>query len=296
MSDVHLIRLAARQHNRLSFAQIEALGYGPKAVDHRVRSGRLVAVERGVYGFAPVLPDDLGRWMGATLTAPGTFLSHVSASSAAGFWTPARDFETVTREGSGGPVRHGGVLVFRSIVLEGDTTTLGPIPITAPERTLLDLAPHLAPGALARAVREAVRLKLTTLERLADAVERHRGRRGIRKLMAVLAAYAGLPLDRARSGAEVRAMLILRDAGRPLPELNRRIAGEEADLSWRRHRMIIEIDGGPFHLDAGEDARKQSVWEGAAWNVFRISSDDVYERPERLLALAPSPNVADTPL
>jgi|SRR5215207_1683665 len=34
-----------------------------------------------------------------------------------------------------------------------------------------------------------------------------------------------------------------------------RIAGEEADLSWPASRLIIEVDGGPFHLDVGEDAR-----------------------------------------
>jgi hypothetical protein len=38
-----------------------------------------------------------------------------------------------------------------------------------------------------------------------------------------------------------------------MPRLNRRIAGEEADLSRPRLRLIVEIDGDPFHLDAGED-------------------------------------------
>jgi very-short-patch-repair endonuclease len=82
-------------------------------------------------------------------------------------------------------------------------------------------------------------------------------------------------------------MEILRDAGRPLPRLNARVAGEEADLSWAPECLIVEIDGGPFHLDAGEDARKQARWRGAGWTVRRIPSDDVYERPARVLALAP---------
>ena len=83
-------------------------------------------------------------------------------------------------------------------------------------------------------------------------------------------------------------MEILRDAGVPLPLLNERRAGEEADLSWARQRLIIEIDGGPFHLDVGEDARKQAIWEAARWDVRRISSDDVYEHPARLVDLATS--------
>jgi very-short-patch-repair endonuclease len=73
-----------------------------------------------------------------------------------------------------------------------------------------------------------------------------------------------------------------------MPRLNDRIAGEEADLSWPSERLIIEIDGGPFHLDVGEDARKQAVWERAGWEVRRIDSDDVYERPHRLLLISPS--------
>jgi very-short-patch-repair endonuclease len=75
--------------------------------------------------------------------------------------------------------------------------------------------------------------------------------------------------------------------------LNARIAGEEADLSWLTEKLIIEIDGGPFHLDVGEDARKQRTWERAGWRVHRIPSDDVYERPERLLRVSPPSNVPE---
>ena len=84
---------------------------------------------------------------------------------------------------------------------------------------------------------------------------------------------------------------MLRAAGRPLPRLNVRIAGEEADLSWAAWRLIVEIDGGPFHLDAGEDTRKQERWEAAGWTVRRLPSEDVYERPGLLLAAAEAPNV-----
>jgi hypothetical protein len=146
--------------------------------------------------------------------------------------------------------------------------------------------------ALARAVREAVRLKLTTIAAIADCLGRHRGRRGSRRLLAVTARYTGLPIERARSGAEIRALEVLRGAGYALPRLNARIAGEEADLSWPT-KVLIEIDGGPFHLDVGEDARKQACWERGGWTVRRISSDDVYERPGRLLALAAALNVPD---
>lgn len=140
-------------------------------------------------------------------------------------------------------------------------------------------------------MREAVRLGLTTVAALADCLGRYRGRRGAARLATTLARYAGLPLERARSGAEVRALEVLRGAARPLPELNARIAGEEADLSWSRSRLIVEIDGAPFHLDVGEDARKQRCWEAAGWTVRRLPSEDIYEHPHRLLRLTSPPNV-----
>ncbi len=53
----------------------------------------------------------------------------------------------------------------------------------------------------------------------------------------------------------------------------------------------MEIDGGPFHLDEGEDARKEKAWRTAGWAVERVSDADVYERPHRLLEAARSSNV-----
>jgi hypothetical protein len=288
MWDVRVVQLAGNQFNRVSRQQLISLGLTATAIDHQLRAGGLIGVEEGVFALPPVLAhDDWGRWIGATLTAPESFLSHGSASAAWDFLSWSRRFETITRPGSGGPRRHGRILAFRSQTLEGDCTELRGVPITTVERTLLDLARVVSTRALARGVREAIRLELTTMTALADIVGRHPRRRGTHRLAATLARYSGLPLERARSGAEVVALEILRDAGRPLPRLNYKIAGEEADLSWPTHHLIVEIDGGPFHLDVGADAWKQGRWEAAGWEVRRIPSDDVYERPGRLLALAP---------
>jgi hypothetical protein len=174
------------------------------------------------------------------------------------------------------------------ITLDGDVEELNGIPITTAARTLLDLARiGIGDRALARAVREAIRLELTSPPAITDLLIAHARERGTRRLARTLARYSGLPLERARSGAEVRALEILRDAERPMPRLNHRIAGEEADLSWGKERLIIEIDGRPFHQDVGEDARKQGIWERAGWEVKRIDSEDVYGRPMLLLALSP---------
>jgi hypothetical protein len=289
MLDTRVAALAARQHNRFSLAQVMALGASVDAVRHRIERGRWVAVHEAVFAIAPVLSDDWGRWMGATLTVAGSVLSHASAAAAWGWWDPARDVEIVTRHGWGGPQRVDGLLVYRSRALDGDVALHRGVPLTSVPRTLLDLTPHVGSGLLARSVREAIRLRTTTPAEVTDALTgRHRGRRGTRRLALTLGRYTGLPVHRARSGAEVAALELLRDAGRPMPHLNRKVAGLEADLSWPRQRLIVEIDGGPFHLDVGEDARKTAIWERAGWIVRRAPSELVTDDPLAFLALTPS--------
>ena len=177
------------------------------------------------------------------------------------------------------------------MTLRDERDALQGIPITSVVRTLIDLASVTSDRATARALREAVRLELTSLAAVADGLGRHPRRKGTRRLGLALARYADLPLERARSGSEVHALEILRDARFELPLLNVRIAGEEADLSWRRLRLIIEIDGGPFHLDKGEDARKAAGWRAAGWTVRRIPSDDVDAGPAALIRLVTPENV-----
>jgi very-short-patch-repair endonuclease len=70
--------------------------------------------------------------------------------------------------------------------------------------------------------------------------------------------------------------------------VNARIAGEEADLTWPKPRVIIEIDGPQYHQFPDEDARKVRVWRAAGYDVRRISSDLVYREPAALLRLVPA--------
>jgi hypothetical protein len=288
MQDARVEELAREQFNRISRTQLRELGLSDDAIAHRVARGRLIVLHEGVFALPPVLDhDDLGRWKGATLTAPGSRLSLGSAGHAWAIWYRPTGLISVTRPGSGGPRRMSGVIAYRSTTVVAESTELDGIPITTPERTLLDLARKASRAALARGVRDAIRLGLTTLPDLAAFTMVRRRRGGARALEIVLGRYSGLPLHRARSGAEVKALELLRDASRPMPRLNARIAGEEADLSWPEIKLIVEIDGDPYHLDKGEDARKEAAWIAAGWVVRRIPADDVYQRSARLLAITP---------
>ena len=288
MWDVPIAGLAGRQFNRVSRQQLFELGLSEPTIYRRVATGRLVIVAEGVFAVPPVLEhDDWGRWMGATLTSPETFLHRESAACAWGALSLEPKGITVVRPGDGGPRYLSGLIVRRSSTLEGETTVCRGVPITTMLRTLLDLACCVSDRALAKALRDAIRLELTTMYELGDWLGLVSHRRGSLRLARAMARYRGLPIQRARSGAEVRALEILREAKIELPRLNVDIADEEADLSWPRKRLIIEIDGGPFHQDVGEDARKEAAWRNAGWTVRRIDSNDVYENPNRLLSIAP---------
>ena len=281
--DVRLRELAERQRDVVAAWQLLRAGWTEKGVEHHVCHGSWRTLHSGVYALsqAPLTREQLS--MAATLTAPDTFLSHGSAGASYGISSHRRPYETVTRHGTRGPHRTNGLLVRYSKSLDGDTGTYDGIPITSPERTLIDLAAGADP---ARMLREALRLELTTPYLLAASLRNHPTRRGTKRLRTLNDRYAGIPYSRCRSNAEAKALEILHDAGVPPPLVNARIAGEEADLSWADRRLIVEIDGPQYHRFADEDARKQRIWESAGYTVRRIASDLVYEAPAQLVALA----------
>jgi len=58
-----------------------------------------------------------------------------------------------------------------------------------------------------------------------------------------------------------------------------------ADFACDRLRLIIEIDGGVHRLDdvAVRDLERQQALEALGWTVIRVTNDQVYEEPERLI-------------
>jgi Protein of unknown function (DUF559) len=283
---VGLRELAAQQADVVAAWQLLAAGWTRRKIDHWVSARGWRIVHPGVYALtsAPLTRRQL--WIAATLTAPHTVLSHASAGACWGFRPFDGRFETVTRPGSGSRRRLGGVLVFRSGTLDGDTTWHEGIAITTAERTLIDLACQLPDKGTRRTYREALRLKTTTEHRLLLTLDRHRGRPGTRLLRELATRYARVPYGRTRSDPEGRALELLQDAGVEPPRVNTRIAGEEADLSWPKRKLIIEIDGPQYHQFPEEDARKQQLWEEAGYTVRRVASDVIYDQPTAFIALA----------
>jgi very-short-patch-repair endonuclease len=278
--DVRLVELAEKQEDLVAGWQLLGAGWSRRQVDDRAFRHGWRVIHLGVYALTRAPLTRRQRWMAATLSAPDTYLNAASTAAYLGFRPWEGAYETVVRPGSGGPRRMGALLVARSKTLTAQIMRHEGIPTVTAERALIDLAPHLGTRQLGKGFREACRLRCTTANDLA----RHlHGQRGTALLVALCDRYATIPYHRCRSDAESRALEILHDANVEPPRVNFRIRGEEADLSWPRHKLIIEIDGDQFHQFPDEDARKEAIWKSAGYRVRRIPSDDVYFRPERLL-------------
>jgi hypothetical protein len=232
-ADAAILRLAARQHGVVKYAQLVSAGLDPKAIARRVADGRLRRLHRGVYLAAP-LPARFTPEMAAVLACgDSAVLSHHAAAALWGFRPPWQgDVDvTVTK----GQARHRqGITVHRARLEPRDVRRRHDIPLTSPARTLRDLAPHLPQRDLDRTVEQAQVLRLVSR----------------RELLHVPALRRALRHEPAltRSEAEARLLDLVRAAGLPTPATNVRIAGYEVDLLWRTHRLIVEVDGStPLH-------------------------------------------------
>jgi hypothetical protein len=289
--DVDLRKRIGGQEDLVAAWQLRAEGWSRQRIQHWCHKEGWRQIHDGVWavGHAPLSRRQ--RWIAAVLTAPNTFLAGHAAGLCHGFAEGEPNRVCVVRPGSGGPRRYPGLLVTRSTVLEGHTTHLDGIPILTAPRALIDHTRGLRPWQRGRAFRESIRLRTTTADEIAKTILALRGRRGTRALAALCDRYATIPYHRCRSDAEGRALEILHDAGLPAPQVNVRVATREADLVWRRRKLIVEVDSMEYHQFTDQDLEKQALWEGAGYVVRRIWANDVYFRSKMFLALVNVPTV-----
>lgn len=266
--------LAVRQHGVVTRAQLLASGLTASGVRRRVRKKGLRVVHRGVYLVGP-LPPPRAREMAAVLACDG--LAHVSHGSAARLWDCFR------RSDRGSPVdvripndlriRRPGIRVHRTTSLEADEVgEVEGIPVTAPGRTVVDLAAVVSARDLERAVARAGRLGLVTPEQLLTLVERHRGRPGVPTLANLVRQIGGPAFT--RSALEDRFVDEVRRFGLPSPRFNQRVCGHELDCYWADARMAVELDGAAYHAAWGShesDRRRDRDLSAAGIQVVRVT-------------------------
>lgn len=274
--DLVLANLADAQHGVVSRRQLETLGLGRHRIEHRVATGRLQPVHRGVYAFGHRALRAEGRWMAAVMAGGDrAVLSHATAATAWDLRRSASGLVHITVAGDGGRKPRAGIRLHRSTTLEPqDTTTNRGIPITTPVRTIIDLARTVTGRPLEHA------LDLAEQRSLIDFAELQR-RPIPASLQAVLSLYtAGSTVT--RSEMEERFLQLCDDHRIRRPNVNTRIEGGEVDFVWRDARLIVEVDGYRYHRapSSFESDRERDVMLAVAgWHVLRFTWTQLTTRP-----------------
>jgi very-short-patch-repair endonuclease len=271
IEDSSIADLATRQKGVVGHAQLTALGFSRKAIVHRVRTGRLHPLHRGVYAVGHRVTTREGRWMAAILACgDGTVLSHRSAAE---LWAIRKikgaRVEVTTRAWR---PRVDGILRHTSSSMPFDEITEHEgIPVTTVPRTLLDLAAVLKPREVERAINEAEVLRLGDALSLPELIARHSGRRGTKALRDIL---GDLDAQVTREELEKLFKEFVRAHHLPRPSLNVVVGPYELDAVWWKQKVAVELDGfathGPrqrFESDRERDRKLQVM----GWRVVRIT-------------------------
>lgn len=246
-------RIASDQHGVIARFQLLELGYSIGAIRHRITRARLHPVRAGVYAVGrPVLTRE-GEWIAAVLSCePDAVLSH---ESAAALWRLVAERERrihVTVPSSRDRRQPGIALHRRSTLGDTDVVSHRGIPVTAPTRTLMDVA-NTAPGwLLEAAVNAADKLDFVNPDELRAELELRRGQAGVRPLRALLDKATFTLTD---SELERRFLPIARRAGLSKPRTQARVCGFRVDFYWPDLGLVVETDGLRYHRTPSQQAR-----------------------------------------
>jgi very-short-patch-repair endonuclease len=274
--------LAARQYGVVSRSQLLSMGIGTGAIQTRLRQHYLHRIHRGVYAVGHLALVPLAREMAAALACGnGATVSHRSAAVVWHLLPASDDTEIDVTVPATGRRRRPGLRLHRSTRLSPqDVRHLRGLPVTAPWRTLVDLADTGSDRELERATHEAVTRRLLNASRLLSELRQYRGRRGVGRLKELL--EQGDPPTVTRSEAEERFLALVRAAGLPAPEVNVRLHGHEVDFLWRDQGLAVEVDGFQFHSTRAafeRDRRRDAELASANVRVLRVTWRQIVDEP-----------------
>lgn len=276
-----MARIAGATHGVVTRAELLAAGISADEVGHRLRTGGLIRVHRGVYRVGHRAPSVDAMYLAAVRACgDGALLSGRAAAHLLGLLKgPAPPPEvTATTER-----RVRGVATRRCRRADPrEAAVVRGIPITTVPRTLVDLAAVLSPADLARACHEAGVLHRTTPAHVEAVLARHRTARGAGDLRTVLLGDVHVTLSK----LERSFLALLRDAALPPPATNRPAGGRRVDCRWRERRLTVELDGYRFHHSrhAWENDRRREREARARGDEFRrYTYGDVLEDPRWML-------------
>lgn len=279
--------MARRQHGVVTRGDLLGLGFSPKAIKHRVRTGRLHPVVHGVYAVGHPRLSPEGRWMAAVLACgPGAALSHRSAAALWGFGKEHEDYIDVSvRRDSETRLR--GIRCHRRPNLPPSAiTTRQNIPLIEPVQTFLDLATVTGPKGLERAINEADKRDVIDPDALRKALDDHAGNPGVRPLRQILDKHT----FRLSDDELERLFRPLATAAGLFVPLTKVIVNEfEVDFFWPDLGLVVETDGWRYHrtpVTQTRDALRFQTHTAAGLTPLRFSHWQVkYERDHVLNVL-----------
>ena len=283
-----VLALADRQHGVVALWQLLARGMAERTVGTWVSSGRLQRIHQGVFVVGHRALRREGHYLAAVLACgPGAVLSHRSAAALLDLRSSATTRIDVTVPGRVGRSRAGIRVHSGDRLVDDEVTSLSGIPCTAAARTILDLAAVLNRRGLEQLVERAERIEIFDLFQVSRLVVRHRGRRGVARLRAVLSEWDE-DVMRCRSESEILFLKEIVACGIDRPIVNGQIGlramSPEVDFHWPQHRFIVEIDSVAFHdnpLARKRDAERDAALAEAGWEVLRLRWTDVTEEALR---------------
>ena len=279
---------AAGQHWAFSRRQAVAAGASGSACHRRIAAGLWVASRHaGVYRLAGHPETWQQRLVSALLAAPaGAVASHRSAAVLLGL----REGTPIELTVVAGTHSIGGARLHRGPLPSTDRIVVVGVPCTRVERTLVDLAGVVEAEPLEQALEAALRLGLTTDERVRRRLDELAapGRAGVRTLRRVLGRRARGRA--AGSELEVRVIQLLRAAGLddPVRQFEVVVGASRyfVDLAYPNRRLAIELDGLGAHTGVNfqGDRARQNALVLAGWTVLRFTWADVAERHDEVVA------------
>ncbi len=271
--------LAARQYGNVTRQQLYEVGLIDGAIGHRIATGRLHRVFRGVYsvGRPPMTPHERAR-AAVLACGSGAALSHSSAMTLWGFWRQWDRRYAVTVVGDR---RTRGITVHRSTTLRRrDVTTQLGIPVTTPARTALDMSPRLNDRQLGRVVNNMLNSPWATQGQFTDTLARHRSVLGAKRIAKLL----GLPGTPTRSGWEDDFPAFCAAHGLPVPVMGEPLFGYTVDALFVAERVIVELDSWRFHrgkIAFETDRERDAVTLANGYVTVRVTEERLEERPQQ---------------
>ena len=174
---------------------------------------------------------------------------------------------------------------------EMDRTSRDSIPVTAVDRTIIECARDVDQPVLGRIVEEALRQRLTRVERLGTRLQAlcPHGCKGTGRLRAVLVDLSdGEPPTESELESEFRRLCrrVGFSPSRQTRVTDTTVIGR-VDFAFPEHKVIVELDGRRWHsmkTEIERDRVKEARLSAEGWIVLRYTWDQVKKHPESVIA------------